>query len=294
MVRVEKTFAGKVFDLCNILFLSFLSILCLYPMLYVALASVSDGTRLLAHAGLLYKPLGFTLSAYGRVFQDPMIVRGYLNTIFIVIVGVTLNMIMTAFGAYVLSRKGPLFVGVMMRLIVFTMFFSGGLIPLYLTVKALGLFNNLMSLILPNLIITYNMIILRTAFAGIPEELEDSARIDGANDFTILFRIIIPLAKPTMAVLVLYYAVHHWNAWFHAMIFIRERALYPLQLVLRDILLSYQMEAMVGSAGAADVESLSESLKYATIMVATLPILFLYPFLQRYFVRGVMIGALKG
>ena len=151
-----------------------------------------------------------------------------------------------------------------------------------------------MSLILPNLIITFNLIILRTAFAAIPEELEDSARIDGANDFTILFRVMMPLAKPTIAVLVLYYGVFHWNSWFYAMIFIRERLLYPLQLVLRDILMSYQMDAMVGATGTADVESVSESIKYATIMVATLPILLLYPFLQRYFVKGVMIGALKG
>lgn len=290
----RRTIGERVFDAWNVVFLALLCLLCLYPLIYVALASISNGDNLLAHTGLLYKPLGFSLQAYGRVFKDPMITRGYLNTIFIVTVGVTLNMFMTAFGAYVLSRRGPIFINSLMKMVIFTMFFSGGLIPLYLTVKTLGLFNSLMSLILPNLIITFNMIILRTAFANIPEELEDSARIDGANDFTILFRVIIPLAKPTMAVLVLYYGVYHWNSWFNAMIFIRERMLYPLQLVLRDILMSYQMDAMVGSAGTVDVESLSESIKYATIVVATLPILLLYPFVQRYFVKGVMIGALKG
>lgn len=290
----KRTIGERIFDAWNVGSLALLCLLCLYPLIYVALASISNGDNLLAHSGLLYKPLGFSLSAYGRVFMDRMITRGYLNTIFIVTVGVTLNMLMTAFGAYVLSRRGPIFINSLMKTVIFTMFFSGGLIPLYLTVKTLGLFNSLMSLILPNLIITFNMIILRTAFANIPEELEDSARIDGANDFTILFRVIIPLAKPTMAVLVLYYGVYHWNSWFNAMIFIRERMLYPLQLVLRDILMSYQMDAMVGSAGTADVESLSESIRYATIVVATLPILLLYPFLQRYFVKGVMIGALKG
>ncbi len=290
----KRSIGERLFDAGNAAFLVLLSLVCLYPLIYVALASVSDGMSLLAHTGLLYKPLGFTLTAYVRVFMDPMITRGYLNTLFIVAVGVALNIVMTAFGAYVLSRRGPLFIGLFIRAVVFTMFFSGGLIPLYLTVRSLGLFNKLMSLILPNLINTYNLIILRTAFAAVPEELEDSARIDGANDFTILFRVIIPLAMPTMAVLVLYYGVFHWNSWFYAMIFLRDRARYPLQLVLRDILMSYQMDAMVGSAGTADIASLSESIKYATIMVATLPILLLYPFLQRYFVKGVMIGALKG
>jgi putative aldouronate transport system permease protein len=291
----RKSFGEKVFELGNIIFLTMFSLICFYPILYVAFASVSDGNQLLGHSGLLYKPLGFSVKAYNLVFLNPMITRGYLNTLFIVVAGVIMNLIMTSLGAYVLSRKGPLIVDKLIKIIIFTMFFHGGLIPLYLTVKNLGLFNNLLALILPTVISTYNMIILRTAFLNIPDSLEESARIDGANDFTILFRIIIPLSKPTLAVMVLFYGVSHWNSWFHAMIFIRDRALYPLQLILREILLGNAMDSMLSTtATSGDQESVSESIKYATIMVATIPILLLYPFLQRYFVKGVMIGALKG
>ena len=290
----KESFGERVFDKINIIFLIILSFICLYPIYYVAVASFSDGMKLLAHSGILLKPLGFSLAAYKMVFMDPMIIKGYMNTMFVVIVGVSLNILMTSLGAYVLSRKNTFFVKPLMKMVVFTMFFSGGLIPLFLTVRELGLFNNLFALILPNVIITYNLIIMRTAFMAVPESLEESARIDGANDFTILFRVILPLSKPTVAVMVLYYGVHHWNAWFHAMIFLRERSLYPLQLILREILIANTMDQMLSSSSAADVESIGESIKYATIMVATAPILLLYPFLQKHFVKGVMIGALKG
>lgn len=290
----KESFGERVFDKINIIFLIILSFICLYPIYYVAVASFSDGMKLLAHSGILLKPLGFSLAAYKMVFMDPMIIKGYMNTMFVVIVGVSLNILMTSLGAYVLSRKNTFFVKPLMKMVVFTMFFSGGLIPLFLTVRELGLFNNLFALILPNVIITYNLIIMRTAFMAVPESLEESARIDGANDFTILFRVILPLSKPTVAVMVLYYGVHHWNAWFHAMIFLRERSLYPLQLILREILIANTMDQMLSSSSAADVESIGESIKYATIMVATAPILLFYPFLQKHFVKGVMIGALKG
>ncbi|MES9143973.1 ABC transporter permease subunit, partial [Cutibacterium acnes] len=153
---------------------------------------------------------------------------------------------------------------------------------------------NLFALIFPSAIITYNMIIMRTNFMSLPDSLEESAKLDGANDFVILFKIILPLSKAVVAVMVLYYGVHHWNAWFHAMIFLRDRSLYPLQLILREILINNSIESMMQSTSAIDSEQVSESLKYATIMVATLPILALYPFLQKYFVKGVMIGAVKG
>lgn len=293
-MKIKKSFGEIIFDSINVIFLSLLSLLCIYPVLYVLFASISDGSMLITHTGILLKPLGFSISAYKAVFQNPMIITGYANTLFIVIVGVSMNILMTSLAAYVLSRKGVYFNKVFIKLIIFSMFFSGGLVPMYLTVKGLGLFNNLFALILPNVIITYNMIILRTSFATIPDSMEESARIDGANDFIILFRIIMPLSTSTLAVMVLYYGVGHWNSWFQAMLYIRERTLYPLQLVLREILLINSTDTMSGSSGNSDASSITESIKYATIVVATLPILVLYPFLQKYFVKGVMIGAVKG
>lgn len=193
-----------------------------------------------------------------------------------------------------ISRKSLRFKKPIMLFIVFTMYFNGGLIPYYFTVKDLGLINSIWALIIPSSVSTFNLIIMRTSFEAIPDSLEESAKLDGANDFTILFRIIIPLAKPVIAVMVLYYGVSHWNAWFNAMLFLRDRALYPLQLILREILIKSDTASMTGGANAADVAQMSETLKYATIMVATVPILCLYPFLQKYFVKGVMVGAIKG
>ncbi|KDN34651.1 hypothetical protein K437DRAFT_271422 [Tilletiaria anomala UBC 951] len=197
-------------------------------------------------------------------------------------------------GAYVLSRKNVMWNKVFMFIIVFTMFFSGGLIPLYLVVKGVGLLDTLWSTIIPFTVSTFNLIIMRTAFMGIPDSLEESAKIDGANHFTILFRIIIPLSMPVIAVMILYYAVDKWNGWFYASVFIKDRNLFPLQLVLREILISNSTDSMSSGASAGDRFQIGETIKYATIMVATVPILCVYPFLQRFFVKGVMVGSLKG
>jgi len=291
---IKKSFSEKTFDVFNSIFLIVLMIISIYPILYVAMASFSDGTELLKHRGFLIWPLDFTLEGYGAVLKNSMIVKGYMNTIFIVLVGLIDNLILTSFGAYALSRKSLRFKKPIMLFIIFTMYFSGGLIPYYFTVKDLGLLNSLWSLIIPPSISTFNLIIMRTSFEAIPDSLEESAKLDGANDFTILFRVIIPLSKAVIAVMVLYYGVSHWNAWFNAMLFLRNRKLYPLQLVLREILIQNDTTNMTGGANAADIAQMSETLKYATIMVATVPILCLYPFLQKYFVKGVMIGAIKG
>jgi putative aldouronate transport system permease protein len=238
--------------------------------------------------------MGFSLASFSAVFRNPNIWSGYRNTLVIVVFGTLLNMLMTILGAYVLSRRGwwltrPIALGV-----VFSMYFSGGLIPFYLTVRALGLRDSLLALIIPTAINTYNMMIMRTAMVTIPASLEESAKLDGAGHLTVLFRIIAPLIFPTLAVLVLYYGVEHWNAWFNAMIFLRSRSLFPLQLILREILIqNYTLDMGIGSA-MTDQEMLSETIKYSVIIVSTAPILCLYPFLQRYFVKGVMLGALKG
>ena len=246
----------------------------------------------MAHSGFLLKPMGFNMQAYLKVFQNPMILKGYANTLFILIVGVILDLIMTALAAYFFSRKGVMFKKPLMLLILFTMFFSGGMIPFYLTLKDMHMINSRWGLIVPFMISTYNMIILRTSFESIPDSLTEAAKIDGAGHMTILFRIILPLSKAIMAVMVLYYGVSIWNGWFWASTILRDRELYPLQVILREILISNDIQAMNGGAGG-DAEAIAQSIKYATIMVATVPILFVYPFLQKYFTSGVMIGAVK-
>lgn len=286
-----------VFEIFNTLIMLFLACITLYPLLHVAMASISDGTELIRHRGLLLWPQGLNFSSYRMVFNNPMIVGGYLNTIYIVVVGVAINIFMTALGAYFLSRKGMFWKKYITLFIVFTMFFGGGMIPFYLTVKGLGLTDTLWALIIPTAVSTYNMIIMRTSFESIPESLEESARLDGAGDYTVLFKIILPLSMPVIAVMILYYGVAKWNSWFHAMIFLRKRELYPLQLILRELLLennTTQLSQMMNNDQNADFLSVSQTIKYATIMVATIPILCIYPFLQKYFTKGVLIGAVKG
>ncbi|NHN29356.1 carbohydrate ABC transporter permease [Paenibacillus agricola] len=290
----DQSLADRLMDVFIHVGLVILMIFALYPLLYVAFASISDAGQLISHKGLLLKPLGFSIEAYKSVFKNPGILIGYRNTLFILIMGVTLNLLMTAMGAYVLSRKNVMWNKAFILIIVFTMFFNGGLIPLYLTVKNVGLIDSLWATIIPFAVSTFNLIIMRTAFMSVPDSLEESAKIDGANHFTILFKIIIPLSMPVIAVMILYYAVEKWNGWFYASIFLKDRELFPLQLTLREILLANQTDSMSAGASAGDQLQIGETIKYATIMVATVPILCVYPFVQKYFVKGVMIGALKG
>ncbi len=295
MIR-NKSISEKMFDGINSIIMILLMLLCLYPLLYVAFASVSEGTQLISHSGLLIRPLGINFSSYKMVFENPMILQGYGNTLFIVIVGLIVNLLMTSLGAYFLSRKGMYWKKSITMFIVFTMFFGGGLIPFYLTIKGLNLNDTLWAVIIPYAINTYNLIIMRTSFEAIPESLEEAAKMDGANDFHVLFKIVLPLSMPVIAVMILYYGVAHWNSWFPAMMFIRKRELYPLQLILREILIENNTDAMMTNAGVNIEDYLTATLtvKYATTMIATIPILCVYPFLQKYFAKGVMIGAVKG
>ncbi|OIB01852.1 sugar ABC transporter permease [Paenibacillus sp. LC231] len=290
----NRSVGEKLFDVLNYVLLTVITLCTLYPLIYVLFASLSDPTRYMQHSGILWKPLDITFNAYRLVFDNPMIIQGYLNTFLIVSGGLVLNITLTAFGAYALSRKGLRYRKEMMLFIVFTMFFSGGLIPLYFTVKGLELTNTLWSLIIPQAISAFNLIIMRTAFEAVPDSLEESAKIDGANEFVILFRIMMPLCMPVIAVMLLYYGVSHWNSWFQAMIYLQDRSLYPLQLVLRELLLLNDASSMASGASGGEVAVIGETLKHATIIVATVPILLVYPFLQKYFVKGALIGAIKG
>jgi putative aldouronate transport system permease protein len=245
----------------------------------------------MSHSGILLKPVGFSLSAYKKVFENNSIWRGYTNTIYYVGVGTLINMTMTVLGAYFLSRKNVPGKKVVMVFIMFTMYFSGGMIPGFLNIQSLGLYNTRMAILLPGAINTFNLIIMRTAMLSIDDSMEESARLDGASHLTILAKIMLPLTRATVAVLVLYYGVAHWNSWFPAMIYLDDKSKEPLQLVLRQILIINDMSDMnIGE----DAELISETIKHATILVSTVPILLLYPFLQKYFTKGMMVGALKG
>jgi putative aldouronate transport system permease protein len=293
----RSSFSEKLFGIANTLFLSLLSLICIYPLLYVVFASFSDPGLLMQHEGLLLLPRGFTLKGYELVLNNPNIKVGFFNTLFYVVVGTAFSMLLTVLGAYGLSRKQVLFAKPILIYITITMFFGGGLIPFYLTVRNLGLNNTRWAIIIPSAISTWNLIVMRTSFMGLPRSLEESARIDGANDFIILFRIIIPLSKAVMAVMILFYSVGMWNSWFHASIFLSDRKYYPIQLILREILItndkSDMLQVMSGITAQSE-DMYRQLLQYSTIVIATVPILFVYPFLQKYFVKGIMVGSLKG
>jgi len=290
LTSVKHSQGENVFMVFNYFFLGFIALLTFYPMFYVLVASLSSNSQIIRHTGPLLAPKGFSLAAYEKVMKNPMILLGYRNTLFILVTGVFLALLMTSVAAYFLSRKNVFFKKPIMLAITFTMFFSGGMIPAYLNLRDLGLTNNHWGLILPGMISVYNMIILRTSFQQIPESLTEAAYIDGAGHIQILFRIVLPLSQAILAVMILYYGISIWNAWFWASVILRRRELFPLQVILREILMQNSALEMVDSA---DQEAISETIKYATIIVATVPVLCIYPFLQKYFVKGVMLGSIK-
>lgn len=290
--KIKESFGERMYTFLVYALLACFCLLILIPLLHIIAGSFSDPMALLrGEVSLL--PKGFTLDMYAKVFKDSDIWNGYWNTIVYTVVGTCISVALTACGAYPLSRKDFFGRNVIMGLFAFTMFFTGGMIPTYLLVKQLGMLNTIWALVLPSAVSTYNLIIMRTFFqTTIPNELVESASLDGCNDLGVFFRIVIPLAAPIFAVMVLFYGVAQWNSWFPALLYISDRELYPLQMVLREVLIQSDISNMAGSSG--DVEIIGDGLKYATMVVATLPIMCLYPFLQKYFVKGVMIGAVKG
>ncbi|MDY4199685.1 MAG: carbohydrate ABC transporter permease [Candidatus Fimadaptatus sp.] len=297
MANNLRTRGEKSFAVFNYIFMTLLCIICIYPLWYVLVASLSDPVLLYMQRGILVWPLGeWSIRGYQLVMENPNIPLGFRNTLIYLGIGTFINMLITTMAAYGLSRKDCYWNGKIMKLIAFTMYFAGGLIPFYLMVKNMNLLDTYSGIILPVMVNTWNLIVMRTAFAGIPDSLEESARLDGANDWTILWRIFFPLAQATIAVIALFYAVGWWNNWFNPSIFLSSKSKYPLQLVLREILLKNDTSAMtqVGSIGQSQQEQYRMLVKYCTIIVATVPILIVYPFLQRYFVKGVMVGSIKG
>ncbi|RAV22326.1 carbohydrate ABC transporter permease [Paenibacillus contaminans] len=286
----------RIFDFVNIALLTVILIIVLYPLYFVLIASVSDPVLVL-QGKVWFMPETFSFEPYMRVFQNADIVTGYRNVILYTVVGTLVNLILTVAGAYPLSRKDFAGRNAIMLLITFTMFFSGGIIPTYMVVRDLGLVNSFWALILPGAVSVWNLIIMRTFFQNtIPTELQESAFMDGCSNFRLLISIILPLSMPVVAVVTLYYAVGHWNSYFQALIYLSDRSRYPLQMFLRELLIQNQMQNMMetDSESMAKQALMAEGLKYAVIVVSSLPVLCLYPFLQRYFAKGVMIGAVKG
>ena len=281
------------FSFFNILLLTIISVCTVYPFWYVIVASFTGDDWASQMVYYLY-PVKPTLNAYRMVFSTNSILTSYRNTLFITVIGTFLSLIITSLTAYPLSKKrlhGAKFLTLMFY---FTMLFSGGLVPTFLVVRGLGLYNNLWSLIWPKVVLVYNLLLMIAFFKSIPDSLEESASLDGANDIVILARIIFPISYPIFATMTLFYSVGYWNSWFDALIYLSKPVLYPLQLVLREIIQVANMTFVSG--GSADLtmtNMTTQSVRMATIVVAILPIMCVYPFLQKHFVKGVMIGAIK-
>ena len=293
----KKSIHEIIFDLFNYLLMILLMFVTVYPLLYVVFASFSDPKVLMGTEGFIWKPLGVpTIRGYRLTFQNPNILIGYRNTIFYVVVGVMISLFLTSIGAYLVSRRNFKLKGFLMLMITITLFFGGGMIPMFMVIKQLKIYNTVWAVLLPGAISSWNLIVMRTFFQGIPVGLEEAALIDGANDWEIFSKVIIPLSKPVLAVMVLYYGVGIWNSWFGPMIYLRNRELFPLQLFLREILMQ-SAPASGQKLTLSDMQTDSyykELLQYTTMVVSTVPILCVYPFLQKYFVKGAMIGSIKG
>ncbi len=294
-MAIGKTRGDRVFDVINTILLSLLALSFIYVLIFVLSASLSSPTAVYSGKVILW-PVDWTLEGYERVFRESKVWVGYRNTAIYTVIGTLISVALTTTAAYALSRKDLPGRGIITGLLVFTMFFGGGLIPTYLIVKDLGLLDSMWAVILPGCVSMSNIIIAKTFFSSsIPIELLEVAQLDGCSNRKYFFNIVIPLSQAIIAVLCLYYAVGYWNQYFSAMIYLKDREKYTLQLILREILIEAQAsEAMTDDLEAAQLQEVSEVLKYALIIVASVPMLVLYPFIQKYFVKGVMIGSLKG
>ena len=285
----------RVFSVFNTCLLVLILFLTAYPVYFVLIASISDPTKMVANYGLMWLPhFPLSLTSYRMVFRPSLLLSGFGNTLFIVIVGLAFNMVLTVLGAYLLSLKNSLLKKPIAYLILFTMYFSGGIVPGYLNIKSLHLMNTLWALILPGAISTYNMLIMRSAIGALPDALMEAAKLDGASHFQRILNVVVPLTGATSAVLMLYYAVGHWNAWFNASLYIQSPSRFPLQLVLRQVLILGEDSEIASGMDAGSEIAAATVIKYALIVISTVPIMLLYPFLQRFFVKGVMIGSVKG
>lgn len=292
----SRSRGDKIFDFVNVLLFSILLVIIIYPLYFMVIASVSDPTAV--NNGQTYLiPRGFSIEGYRMIFENDSIIKGYKNSFIYTVVGTTIKVALTISAGYVLSRKDVPGRNLVMFLIVFTMFFQGGLIPTYLLVKSFNMVNTIWALVIPGAVQVFQLIIARTFFQmTIPDELLEASQVDGSSDFRFFFQIVLPLSLPIIAVIALFSAVSEWNSYFKALVYLQDKDMQPLQIVLRQILVQNQVDmTMISDVEAESARALAaEQIKYALIIVASLPMLLLYPFLQRYFVKGVMIGSVKG
>ncbi len=291
---LKITLGDRVFYIINALVLGILALIIIYPLYFIIIASISDPDAVLGGKVILY-PVNITLSGYEKIIERTDVWRGYLNTIIYTLITVALSLVVTIPAGWALSRKTLPFKKFFMIFFIIPMFFGGGLIPFYNVMSSLGLLNSIWSIILPSILSVWNLFMTKTFFeSSIPDGVIEAAKIDGAGAFRTFGMIVLPLAKAVIAVMALYYAVGQWNSYFNAMIFIQDENLYPLQLVLKEILIA--SESTTGGSGETILEQyrLANQLKYVSVIVSSLPVIMLYPFVQKHFQQGVMIGSLKG
>lgn len=292
---LKRSKGEKIFAVFNYTGMVILCIIFILPVWHVLMGSVSDPLKINTYSGLILYPLGdVTFGGYKLVLQNNSILRSYLNTILIVVAATGLGTILTILSAYVMSVRGLYWKKPFNFIVTFTMIFNGGLIPTYMVVRNLHMLDTYWSLIIPGCCVAYNIIIMRTSFSQVPAALSEAATIDGAGHFRILCQIILPVSKSIIAVIVLFYAIQQWNAWFNASIYLQNRNLYPLQLTLREIVLKSSENSIIANADGETVDIYRPLIKYCTIMVSIIPMMIVYPFVQKYFVKGVMIGSIKG
>ena len=294
-MKQNESMASKIFDVMNVIFMFIIVAVCLYPLVYLVSKSLSSVEYVRANMVYLY-PRGFNVDAYREVMKNGLFWIAYKNTIIYTVVGTLLNLMLTTSMAYCLSRANLIFRKTLTMMVTMTMFFGGGLVPNFLLVKWLNLYDSMWALILPGLISTYNMIIVSTYIKTIPEEIIESVRVDGGNDLQIFARMIVPLSKPVIATVGLFYAIGHWNSYFNAMIYLKTKAKYPVQLVLKEMIVDQDLQSIAAGAYEAMNQQppTSEMLIAASIVITLIPVLIIYPFVQRYFVKGIMIGSVKG
>lgn len=289
----KRSIPEKIFSVFNVVILSLLAFITLYPFVYVASISFSTVSEA-ARSGFHFFPREVTLESYKMVFNNSSLIIAYGNTIFRTVVGTLLSLLVSSMFAYSLSRNNTPFKKVVLMLLLFTMLFSGGIIPSYMLIKNLGLLNNRWVYILPGLVAAYNVIILRNYFMALPGELHESAKVDGANEFLIFFKIILPLSTPVLATVALWLAVSHWNSWMDGILYITDNDKHVIQVMLQRLILQNELAVLGPGKGTLMQTFSTETVKSATIIVSIVPILIVYPFIQKYFTKGIMLGAVKG
>ncbi|CAH1221985.1 L-arabinose transport system permease protein AraQ [Paenibacillus allorhizoplanae] len=290
----HKTKGDHAVDVAIYAVLGFFALITLFPLYYVAIVSITPYVEVMRNGGFVLWPEHMTFQAYKEIFSSPRIPQALKITVFITVVGTTLNLIVTTLLAYPLSKKSVPGRNFILMALVFTMIFSGGIIPLYIMVRSLGLYNSIWALVIPGMVSTFNLLIVKTYFENLPTEVEEAARVDGCGELATLFRIVLPLSAPIMATIGLFYGVTHWNEYFKGIFYLSDKSLMPMQVVLRSMIQTPNVSTEL-SINSLVLDALPpETIKMAVVVVATLPLLIIYPFLQKYFVKGALLGSIKG